>query len=376
MRDNLYKTDFVLLGVALSILVLGILILSSASAFLSMSKYHDSYYLLKHQLLFGVLPGLMAGLIMFKIPVEWLRKASPYLMGLVVVFLSLVFVPILGMHAGGAQRWVRLGFASLQPSEILKFVFIIYLASWLSTHSTRRHSKTKMTKNAGASGPLLPFIILLGCIGLLVILQPDLSTFGIIAIVAVGMYFAAGTPIKHIFFIALAGAVILLLLVYFEPYRLSRFASWMTPQSDPMGTGFQANQALIIASSGGIFGQGFGSTSSKYALLPELIGDSIFAPFAAETGFIGCALLITLYGVFAWRSFKIASASYDSFDRLSAVGIAIWFSVQSVLNIASTVRLVPLSGVPLPLISYGGTAMVMELAAVGFLLNLSRRRGG
>jgi cell division protein FtsW len=373
MRENNQKLDFILLSAVAAVVVLGILILSSASAFLSQAKYHDSYYLLKHQLLFGVLPGLLLGLLAFKIPVDWLRKFAPYLMALTVIALGMVFIPFFGMQAGGAQRWIHVGFTSIQPSEILKFVFVIYLASWLSTHSVRRPIRKKIIDGGSAVGPLLPFLVVLGSIGVLVIMQPDLSTFGIITAMAVSMYFAAGTPIKHLFIIAVAGCLILLALVYFEPYRLNRFASWVSPQADPMGSGFQANQALIIASSGGLFGQGFGSTASKYALLPELIGDSVFAPFAAETGFVGCILLIGLYAVFVWRCLRIAGKSMTSFERLAAVGVAVWFAVQSVLNIASTLRLVPLSGVPLPLISYGGTATMMELAAVGFMLNLSRR---
>ena len=376
MSENNQKIDFILLSAVVAIVVLGILILSSASAFLSQAKYHDSYFLLKHQLLLGVLPGLFLGLAAFKIPVDWYRKFAPYLMVVMILSLVAVFIPMVGKQAGGAQRWIQIGTVSLQPSEVLKFVFVIYLASWLSTHSANRPALRK--KNSGddaAIGPLVPFLVVLGSVGALVIMQPDLSTFGIIAVTAVCMYFVAGTPLKHLLFIALAGSLILLALVYFEPYRMSRFASWMSPQADPMGSGFQANQALIIASSGGVFGQGFGSTASKYTMLPELIGDSVFAPYAAETGFVGCILLVALYAVFVWRCLRIAGKGLSPFERLAAVGIAVWFAAQSVLNIASTLRLVPLSGVPLPLISYGGTAMMVELTATGFMLNLSRHMG-
>lgn len=373
MKENLQKTDFILLSVVAAIVVLGVLILSSASAFLAQAKFHDSYYLLKHQLLSGVLPGVLLGFMAYRVPVEWFRKFAPYLMVAVIIALAMVFIPFFRVQAGGAQRWIHIGFATIQPSEILKLIFVIYLASWLSTHSIRRPIKKKIERDYNGIGPLLPFLAVLSLVGVLVILQPDLSTFGIIAAIAVSMYFAAGTPLRHLVFIAVGGSLIFLALVYFEPYRLDRFSSWLLPQADPMGSGFQANQALIIASSGGIFGQGFGAIASKYALLPELIGDSVFAPFAAETGFVGCILLIVLYVVFVWRCLLIAVRSSTSFERLAAVGIAAWFSVQSVLNIGSTLHLVPLSGVPLPLISYGGTAMMIELIAVGFMLNLSRR---
>lgn len=378
MKENLTKPDFILLGAAASILILGILILSSTSAFLAQSRYHDSYYLLKHQILLGVIPGLMLGFIMFRLPTEFIRKASPYLMFLVIIALVIVFIPGLALQAGGAQRWIHFGSFTVQPSEILKLIFIIYLASWLAAHlhpnvlATKRKKTKKNNENENEF--LLPFLAVLGIVGLLIVSQPDLSTFVIIAAIAVTMYFAAGGPIKHLLFIFLVGGIVLLALIYTEPYRFTRFSSWLNPQQDPLGSGFQANQALIIIGSGGVYGQGFGSTSSKYALLPELIGDSVFAPFAAETGFIGGTALIILFCVLIWRLFLIASRIPTRFEKYSAIGIAAWFAVQSFLNIASTMRLLPLSGVPLPLVSYGGTALTIELAAIGFALNLSRRQ--
>lgn len=368
------KPDYILLACAGAILSLGILILSSASAFLSELKYDDSYYLLKHQLLMGILPGIFFGFIACKFPIEWIRKISPYLMGLSILGLVMIFIPGIGVEAGGARRWIHVGFATLQPSEFLKLSFIFYLASWLASHS-RKFYKSFLKKRGGQQTEILfPFVFVLAIVGSLVVFQPDLSTFGIIVAIAVGMYFVSGAPIKHMLFIIAAGILAVLILVYFEPYRMSRLVSWMSPEADPMGSGFQASQALIIASSGGTFGQGFGSVSSKFALLPELIGDSIFAPYAAETGFVGCIALLILYSLLAWRILLISRKSNDDFSRIAASGIAIWFVSQSALNIASTIRLFPISGVPLPFISYGGTAMLVELTAIGFLLNLSRWR--
>jgi cell division protein FtsW len=210
-------------------------------------------------------------------------------------------------------------------------------------------------------------------IGALLVKQPDLSTFGIVALVAFGMYFLAGTPLKHTVFMVVLGLALLAALVVFEPYRLERFSSWLSPESDPLGKSFQSSQALIIVGSGGAFGQGLGSSSSKYTILPELIGDSVFAPYAHEIGFAGCFLLMALFSVFAWRGFLIARLSKGKFEYLVVCGIVIWICLQSMINIASTARLIPLSGVPLPFMSYGGTAIAMELAAVGLLLNISRQ---
>ena len=372
IKDQLKNPDFVLLASVAAIMVLGVLILSSASALLSQSKYHDSYYLIRHQLMMGILPGLILALAAYKVPLNFLRKVAPYLLLASVVLLVLIFVPSLGFSAGGAQRWIHLGFVTLQPSEVLKPIFIIYLASWLATRVGDINA-FKKTVQKDFSSTLAAFLVVISLIGALLIKQPDLSTFGIVALVAIAMYFLAGTPLKHTVFIGIAGLSLLAALVAYEPYRFERFASWLSPESDPLGKSFQSSQALIIVGSGGALGQGLGSSSSKYTLLPELIGDSVFAPFAHEIGFAGCLLLMALFLVFAWRGLLIARQSRGKFEYLVACGIVIWICLQSIINISSTARLIPLSGVPLPFVSYGGTAIAMELAAVGLLLNISRQ---
>jgi cell division protein FtsW len=372
IKEQFKNPDFILLGAVAAAVILGVLILSSASALLSQSKYQDSYYLIRHQLLLGIIPGLIAGVIAYKIPIEFLRKGAIFLLLASVVLLLLIFVPHIGFSSGGAQRWVRLGFATIQPSEILKPIFIIYLASWLASRVPGAAGRHAVKPEFGNT--LWAFILLVGFIGFLLIKQPDLSTFGIVALTAFAMYFFADTPMKHTFFMIAIGGAILLALVYFEPYRLERFSSWLSPDSDPLGKSFQANQALILAGSGGPLGEGFGSSSSKSSMLPELIGDSVFAPYAQEVGFAGCILLVAIFAVFAWRGFRVARFSGDKFEYLVAGGITVWITLQALINMSSTLRLIPLSGVPLPFISYGGTALAMELAAVGLILNISRRR--
>jgi cell division protein FtsW len=371
-KNNLARKrpDLILIAAVATMLLLGILILSSASALMSQARFGDSYFYLRHQVVLGILPGLFLGLLVYFIPTDFLRRWSLVLMAFTLALLVLIFIPGIGFQAGGAQRWVNLGITTVQPSEILKLVFIIYLASWLSSHvGVRGHKKAGQKE---FSSTLVPFLIVVSLIGLMLLAQPDLSTFGIIAVIAMGMYFLAGTPVRHTFFVIFMGMALLALLVIFEPYRLERLTSWMSPESDPMGNGFQSSQALIMTGSGGVFGLGLGSSSAKYVLLPELIGDSVFAPFAQEIGFTGSLLLVGMFLVYTWRGFMIARASPAKFDYLAACGIVIWIALQSVINIASTTRLIPLSGVPLPFISYGGTAMAMELAATGLLLNISR----
>ena len=363
--------DFILLAAVGTAIVLGVMILSSASAMLSQVKYHDSYYLLCHQLLFGILPGLVGGLLVYMIPISLVRKFAPFSLLLAIGLLILVFVPGFGFAAGGAQRWIHLGFATIQPAEILKLSFIVYLASWLAS---RIDGAAKVAKNAKNEfqNTLAAFVLVVAMIGGLLLKQPDMSTFGIVALTACAMYFLAGMPLKHIFLIVFAGLAGLAILVFSAPYRLDRLISWMSPESDPMGKGFQSEQAMISVGSGGIFGQGFGASSQKYAFLPELIGDSIFAPYAHELGFAGGVILVGIFMIFAWRGFLIARASRSKFEYLTACGIVFWIVVQAMVNISSTVRIVPLTGIPLPFISYGGTAIIMELVAVGLLLNISR----
>ncbi len=373
IQQNQAKSpDFVLLAVCVIALVLGAMILSSASAMLALAKYHDSYYLIRHQLVLGILPGLAAGFLAYKIPLGITRKFAPFLLLLSIVLLILVFVPKLGFSAGGAQRWIHLGIATIQPSEILKPVFIVYLASWLAS---RIDSMAKVAKNSKQEfqNTLVAFALVVVLVGFLLLKQPDLSTFGIITLTACAMYFLAGTPFKHTLLIIFAGILALAALVFFAPYRVERLASWMSPEADPLGKGFQSSQALISVGSGGVFGQGFGASSEKYASLPELIGDSIFAPYANELGFAGSAALVVIFMVFAWSGFLIARKARQKFEYLAACGITFWIVAQGIVNIASTTGIIPLSGIPLPFISYGGTAIIAELAAVGLLLNISRR---
>jgi len=369
--EQLKNPDFILLAAVAAAVVLGVLILSSASAQLSQLKYDDSYYLIAHQLIAGILPGLIAGIIAYKMPIGFFRKFAPFLLLATIILMVLIFVPGIGFSAGGAQRWVHLGFATVQPSEILKFVFILYLASWLSSRTVSGGRRKAAGKEFGNT--LAVFLSVVGFVGVLLLKQPDLSTFGIVALAAFAMYFLAGTPLKHTFLMLLAGAAVLAALVYYEPYRFERFSSWLAPESDPLGKSFQSSQALMIVGSGGFFGQGFGSSTSKYALLPELIGDSVFAPFAHELGFAGGLMLVVIFAVIAWRGFLIARASRQKFEFLTAFGITFWIVLQAMINISSTIGLIPLSGIPLPFVSYGGTAIAMELTAVGVLLNISRQ---
>jgi len=373
--------DLILLGICAVLVFVGILILASVSSSFSLQRTGSTFFFLNHQLLFGLLPGLVFGTILFFSPLELLRKLSFIFLIGNMILLALVFLPGIGESVSGAHRWIFLGSLSFQPSELLKVTFILYMASWLAsraphvnqlraakrpTRSTKPMNPAKSRSTSpGLTVTLAPFIAIMGVISFFLILQPDISTLGVIGITALMMYFLAGTPMWHTFAMLGAGLVSLGLVIFMEPYRLSRLSVFLNPSLDPLGQGYQIKQALIGIGSGGLFGTGLGLSFQKFGVLPEPISDSIFAVFAEEVGFLGSFLLLLLICAFAWRSFVIAKRAPDQFSYLVATGIAFWLVFQSIINIGSMLGLLPLTGIPLPFISYGGSALMSELIAIG-----------
>ncbi len=361
------KPDYILITVTLFLIILGIIILANVSAPLSLERFGTTYYFLKHQLLSILLPGLILTFFAFKIHLNHLKKWIPLLLLINLILLAMVFLPGIGFNFRGAARWMNLGPISFQPSEFLKLTFILYLAAWLENRT-----QGQRTSNGNFSQTFLSFLIVIGIISLFLISQPDIGTLGIIILVAGLMYFLAKTPIWQSFLMVLIGAVSLFVLVKLAPYRTNRFTVFFNPEIDPMGIGYQIKQALIATGSGGISGSGLGMSQMKFGFLPQSISDSIFAIFAEETGFIGSCLLIFLFLIFLWRGFRIGRLSQDKFSQLTAWGITAWICFQSFINIAAITGVLPLTGVPLPFISYGGSALVTELVGIGILLNISR----
>lgn len=353
--------DYILLGVVVVLMILGILILANVSAPLSVERFGTTYYFLNHQLLFGFLPGLILAFLLFRVRLDLVKKWAPLFLLINLILLALVFLPGLGVEFRGANRWINFGHFSFQPSEFLKLTFILYLAAWL---------KGLMWVD---SQTFLVFLAVIGVIGLLLIFQPDISTLGIIILVAGLMYFLAKTPLWQSFLLIFIIAASLFSLIKLVPYRAARFLVFLNPAADPMGMGYQIKQALITAGSSGIFGLGLGMSQMKFGFLPQSIADSIFAIFAEETGFIGSTFLIFLFLIFLWRGFRIGKLCQDKFSQLTAWGITSWICLQSFMNIGAMIGVLPLTGIPLPFISYGGSALIVELAGVGILLNISKR---
>lgn len=302
----------------------------------------------------------------FFAPLSLFKKWSFLLLLLNIVLLALVFIPGIGEKIGGAHRWIYIGPISFQPSELLKLTFILYMASWLAAHGLG-------AKKESFKKTLVPFAAIMTVLSMFLILQPDVGTLGVIATTGVAMYFLGGTPLWHTFALMVFGLASLAVLLVTKPYRWHRLEVFFDPSFDPLGKGYQINQALIGIGSGGLFGTGLGLSFQKFGSLPEPISDSIFAVFAEETGFAGSLFLLLLFAAFAWRVFVIAKRAPDKFASLTAVGIGFWIFFQAALNIAAMLGIVPLTGIPLPFISYGGSALFSELIAMGILLNISKQ---
>lgn len=375
--------DYVLIGACGFLIIIGVLILSSISATLSYEKFGDPFYFLRHQILFGLIPGVILAFFVFKINLNFLKKYSPILLLANLLLLGAVFIPTIGVSLGGATRWLDLKYVSIQPAEFLKLTFFLYIAAWLESKTqpqkmsfSKTFSKTmkpkRLQKLPSFGAGLITFFVLLFLISIFLIFQPNISTLAIIVLVGSLMYFSANTPFWHSILIISVISGTLWLLIKMVPYRASRILIFLNPDFDPMGKGYQLKQALIAIGSGGILGLGLGMSRQKFGFLPESMSDTFFSILAEEMGFIGGAFLVSLFLIFLWRGFKIAKRAPDKFSQLMALGISSWICFQALANIGSLIRVIPPTGIPLPFMSYGGSHLIAELIGLGILLNISR----
>jgi cell division protein FtsW len=367
------KPDYILITISVILGILGILIIYSVSAPFSQERFGHTFYYLKRQLLFGFIPGAVLCFILSMLPLRFLKRLISPLFLLSLILLVLVFVPRVGVSIGGATRWIAIGPISFQPSELLKLTFILYLAAWLTKEGIFTERKGKNQSWMTNKISLIAFFIIIGLISLFLLSQPDFSTLGLIIAIAILMYFSARTPFWYTIIIVAIIAGGLFVLMRLAPYRLERLLVFLNPEIDPMGIGYQSKQALITVGSGGISGLGLGMSLQKFGFLPHPIADSIFAIFAEETGFIGSFILILLFLIFLWRGYMISKKSSDKFSQLITLGISSWIVLQSFLHIGSMIGILPLTGIPLPFISYGASHLTMELAGLGILLNISKQ---
>lgn len=337
--------------------------LSSAGTALSYKQFNDGYYFLKHQIAFGFIPGLFLFYVLSRIDYKiWKKFAFPILL-LSIFLLLLVFIPGLGTsHGTGSQSWVEIFGISFQPSEFVKLTFLLYLASWLS----KKDEKVKDFIYG-----LLPFLIILGIIVFLVL--PDAGTMVIILSMAFVVYFIAGANILHLIGISGLGALLIYFLIKLKPYRVARFMTFLHPELDPRGIGYHINQALLAIGSGGLWGRGFGHSRQKFLYLPEPVGDSIFAIISEEMGFFAAAGIILVFLCLFYKGIQIAKKAPDEFGKLLGVGIMSWIIIQAFINVSGMIGLMPMTGVPLPFISYGGSSLMTSMAGIGIMANISKQ---
>ncbi|KKQ27424.1 MAG: Stage V sporulation protein E (Required for spore cortex synthesis) [Candidatus Magasanikbacteria bacterium GW2011_GWC2_37_14] len=359
------RADYTLLTYFSILLVFGLVMLTSASAAVGHERFTDVYFFIKRQLLLGVLPGIFLFFFFSKFPYQKLRKFSLAFFVFSIILLILIFIPGIGSSYGTVNRsWLSIFGFSFQPAEFTKLALIIYLAALLVAKG-----KELLDFKKG-------FLTVLGIGGIpliLVALQPDIGTLAILFVIIFSLLFIAGAKWSHIISLASVGVLAFILLIAIAPYRLARLTTFLHPELDPQGIGYHINQAFLAIGSGGVFGRGYGNSVQKFQYLPEVAADSIYAVIAEEMGFVFALCLVVLLYLIAVRGFNLAKKSPDHFGKLLVSGIIIWFTAQSFLNIGAMVGILPITGVPLPFISHGGSALAISMGAVGILINVSKQ---
>ena len=360
---GLLSGDRAFLALVGAVVLLGLVMLTSASGPQGFVKFNDAYYLLKHQLIFGLLPGVFGLVIASRIPYTAYRRFAGAMLLVSLILLMLVFIPGIGADFGTSHTWISLGKFSMQPSELVKLTFLFYLAAWME--------KRGFNELRDVESGLVPFMTVLGAIMLLLILQPDTGTMGVIVAMALAVYFVAGAPFRYFLAFGALGSFLFFLLIKLSPYRAARLTTFLHPELDPLGVGYHINQALLAVGSGGLFGRGYGHSLQKFQYLPEVAGDSIFAVLAEEMGFVLTTAFLVLYTAMLMRGLRIADEAPDAFGRYLVTGIVTWLGIQAFVNIGAMVGILPITGVPLPFVSYGGTALAVSMTAIGIVLNVS-----
>ncbi|HHU33164.1 MAG: stage V sporulation protein E [Zhaonellaceae bacterium] len=360
MRIRRGAPDFAIILSVMLLISIGIIMVFSSSAVTSQQTLGDPYYFLKKQALWAVL-GTIAMYITSHFDYFRLKRIANPIFYICLLFL--VIVLIIGSSSKGATRWLGIGSLSFQPSETIKLAMVIFLSKILS----KKHGQIK-----SFSKGVLPVLGIMALVCVLIMGQPDLGTAIVVAGTTVLLLMAAGAKFGHLFLIALAGVGAVGLLILVEPYRMERFIAFLNPWADPTDTGFQTIQSLLALGSGGLFGVGLGASRQKLYYLPEKHTDFIYAIIGEELGFLGGMLILLLFIIFAWRGLKTALGAPDNFGSLLAAGITIMITFQAIINIGVVTGSLPVTGITLPFISYGGSSLLITMASVGVLLNISR----
>ena len=356
--------DTLLFAAVASLVAIGLVMIFSASSAQAYADHRDTAYYLKHQLVY-LFVGLGLAYVAYRIDYRKLKPFAPYALVLCILSLIAVLVPHVGVAVNGARRWIGAGMISLQPSEFAKLGLVIYLAAALSTRGDRITSLAK---------GLFPLCIPVVTIAMAILLEPDMGTASLIVFTAFAMFFAAGARIEHLVMIVLATAPPAIFAVLARPYQRARVLAFLDPWKDPQNTGFHIVQSLLALGSGGLLGVGLGESRAKFFYLPEQYTDFIFSILGEELGLAGTVGVIVLFVVFVYRGIRIAIAAPDRFGFFLAAGCTAMIAIQAFVNIGVVTSSWPVTGVPLPFISFGGSSLIVSLIAVALIINVGRFR--
>jgi len=362
MNYSKQTPDKTILVVTFSLIIFGVIMVYSASSFYADINYDDQFYYLKRQAVWALL-GFIALQITMRIKYWKYKEIIPVILMVCLSTLVIVLIPGIGIVVNDSRRWLGIGIARFQPSELSKICVIIFLAWFLEKKGPRIKSFTK---------GVVPTLLIVSVVCGLILFEPDLGTAVLIGVTGVAMLFVAGLTIPHLFTLMMGGGVALAAAIYFKPYRMLRFLSFLNPWADPTGSGYQIIQALYALGPGGLIGLGLGNSRQKLLYLPEPHTDFIFSIVGEELGFIATALVVSAFLILAMRGFRIAMRAPDAFGSFLAAGITFMIMIQVAINILVVTATIPVTGMTLPLISSGGSSLFITMSMIGILLNISR----
>lgn len=354
--------DFTMLITVYTLLAIGLVMVFSASQYMAVVYYEgDSLYFFKRQMAWSVL-GLIGMHIAMRYGYYKLKRFIGPVFIVGFILLAVVLIPGVSRTTNGAQRWIDLGFVSFSPAEVFKLCMVLFFAYRLSKDGEKARSLKVFVQ----------YLLVLALAALLILKQPDLGTAAVLCGTVFAMFFMAGSRISHFACLGGAGLALGIAAILKSPYRRERLLSFLHRDADPQGAGYHLTHSIYALASGGFWGSGLGQGKEKYLYLPECHTDFIFAVIGEETGFLGAALIVLLFGVLIWRGYKTAILSNDPFASLLAGGITSYIALQAFINMGMVTGCLPVTGVPLPLVSYGGTSLLFTLLGIGMVLNISK----
>ena len=354
--------DYWLFGIALMLVSIGVVMVYSASAIVAADRFRDPYFFLKRQVFWA---ALSCGALWLALRTDY-RRIEKFVLPLLLlagVLLVLVLIPGLGVSINGSRRWLRLGPLSFQPAELAKLALVVYLAAFLAR---------KREDAQDAWRGLVPPLAVGGSLAALVMLQPDLGNAMTLLVLTIGLLFLAGAPVHWLAMLAIPAIPLATIAVWMAPYRMRRVFAFLDPWQDPRGAGFQIIQSWLAFGSGGVFGRGIGESRQKLFYLPEAHTDFIFSIIGEEVGFVGATLVVALFAALVWRGLRVGLRVADPFGAYLALGITVLVATQTLVNLGVVTGMLPTKGLPLPFLSFGGSALLMTMLATGVLLNISQ----